>query len=155
MDTRGARELAQRLADEERRRSGAADNAAAADSTGDVAAAVDHLQREIESLRAELAAREDTIARLRTELAELRTTVTAVDDAGSDVAPQDEVRTKHVLFVSRPSAYEVLEREGPVPAVGSEIELGDSAPGLYRVSKVGPSPLPGDRRRCAFLELLP
>jgi predicted RNase H-like nuclease (RuvC/YqgF family) len=155
MDTRGARELAQRLADEERRRSGAADNAAAADGTGDVAAAVDHLQREIESLRAELAAREDTIARLRTELAELRTKVTAVEDAGSDVAPQDEVRTKHVLFVSRPSAYEVLEREGRVPEVGSEIELGDSGPGLYRVSKVGPSPLPGDRRRCAFLELLP
>jgi hypothetical protein len=112
VDTRGARELAKRLADEERRRTGATDDGPRAD-TGDVAGAVEHLQRE------------------------------------------DEAATGHVLFVSRASGYGLVQREGVVPEAGSEVTLSDWAEGRYRVSKVGPSPLPGDPRRCAFLEHLP
>lgn len=53
----------------------------------------------------------------------------------------------HLLFVPRGRGYELLEREGAAPEVGSEIELG----GRFLVLKVGPSPLPGDERRCAFV----
>ena len=54
----------------------------------------------------------------------------------------------HVLFVWKTSGYELVEREGAAPAVGSEVEL-DGAE--LRVTKVAPSPLPGDRRTCAYL----
>lgn len=55
----------------------------------------------------------------------------------------------YVVFVWSPIGYEVAEREGEPPAVGTEVEEGERT---LRVSKVGPSPLPGDRRRCAYLQ---
>jgi hypothetical protein len=58
---------------------------------------------------------------------------------------------KYLLFVSKPSGYELLERDGDPPEPGSEIEVGDD--GLrFTVAKVGPSPLPQDDRLCAYLQ---
>jgi hypothetical protein len=53
----------------------------------------------------------------------------------------------YLLFVSKPTGYELREREGDLPAVGDAIEEED---GRMRVAKVAPSPLPGDSRRCAY-----
>jgi hypothetical protein len=58
---------------------------------------------------------------------------------------------KYLLFVSKPSGYELLERDGDPPEPGSDIEVGDD--GLrFTVAKVGPSPLPQDDRLCAYLQ---
>ena len=54
----------------------------------------------------------------------------------------------HLLFVWHPTGYELVERDGEPPAPGSEVEIGDRT---ERVTKIGPSPLPGDRRPCAYL----
>jgi hypothetical protein len=54
----------------------------------------------------------------------------------------------HLLFVWKPSGYELREQPGDVPAAGSEVEQDGVA---LRVTKVAPSPLPGDRRSCAYL----
>ena len=59
-------------------------------------------------------------------------------------------RSTHVLFVWSPNGWTLQEREGDPPAVGSTVQDGDRT---LRVSKVGPSPLPGDRRPCAFTQL--
>jgi len=54
----------------------------------------------------------------------------------------------HLLFVWKPTGYELREQDGDVPSVGAEVE----ADGVtLRVTKVAPSPLPGDRRECAYL----
>jgi hypothetical protein len=53
----------------------------------------------------------------------------------------------YVVFVSRPTGYELREQDGDVPAAGATIEL-DGA--QLQVTKVGPSPLPGDERACAY-----
>jgi hypothetical protein len=55
----------------------------------------------------------------------------------------------HVLFVPTTSGYQFHEREGEPPAVGSEVE---EANHRFVVTKVAPSPLPGDERRCAYLQ---
>ena len=55
----------------------------------------------------------------------------------------------YLLFVWKPSGYELHEREGDPPAVGTEVEE-DSV--RLTVTKVAPSPLPGDGRRCAYLQ---
>jgi hypothetical protein len=55
----------------------------------------------------------------------------------------------YVLFLWRPSGYELHEREGELPQVGSEVEE-DGA--RFMVTKVAVSPLPGDSRRCAYLQ---
>ncbi len=54
----------------------------------------------------------------------------------------------HLLFVWKPSGYELAEEAGEVPSVGSEVERDGQT---LRVTKVAPSPLPGDRRLCAYL----
>lgn len=54
---------------------------------------------------------------------------------------------KYVLFVWSPSGYRLREREGEPPPVGAELE--DEGNELV-VTKIGPSPLPGDSRPCAF-----
>ena len=54
-----------------------------------------------------------------------------------------------LLFVASPSGYRLAEPTGAALSPGDRVELVD---GAYRVLRLGPSPLPGDRRRCAFLE---
>ncbi|HXR11222.1 MAG TPA: hypothetical protein VN770_02910 [Gaiellaceae bacterium] len=54
----------------------------------------------------------------------------------------------HLLFVWKPSGYELREEPGEAPAVGAEVELDGTT---LRVLKVAPSPLPGDKRACAYL----
>ena len=54
-----------------------------------------------------------------------------------------------VAFVSSPDGYRLLERNGPLPPRGAVLELEG---GSVVVLRLGPSPLPGDGRRCAFLE---
>ena len=54
----------------------------------------------------------------------------------------------HLLFVWKTSGYELHEGEGDAPAAGSEVERDGET---LRVVKLGPSPLPGDRRACAYL----
>ena len=55
----------------------------------------------------------------------------------------------HLLFVWKPNGYELREQDGEPPTVGSEVDY-DGA--KLRVSKVAPSPLPGDARICAYLQ---
>lgn len=60
----------------------------------------------------------------------------------------NEHGARHLLFVWKTSGYELHERDGEPPAVGSEVEVEDRR---FTVTKVGASPLPGDRRTCVFL----
>ena len=55
----------------------------------------------------------------------------------------------HLVFVWKPSGYELREAAGDPPSVGAEVEQDGR---LMQVTKVGPSPLPGDRRPCAYLQ---
>jgi hypothetical protein len=54
----------------------------------------------------------------------------------------------HLLFVWKTTGYELSERDGDVPAVGSEVETDGKT---LLVTKVGPSPLPRDKRLCAYV----
>jgi hypothetical protein len=54
----------------------------------------------------------------------------------------------HLLFVWKTSGYELHEADGDAPAVGSEIEADGQT---LLVTKVGPSPLPRDKRLCAYV----
>ena len=81
---------------------------------------------------------------LRTTVAEAEAELEPAQDgdAAADGA-------EYVLFVWSPSGYALLSRAGEPPSVGSEVGVSG---GRLIVTKIGPSPLPGDRRRCAFLD---
>ena len=55
----------------------------------------------------------------------------------------------YLVFVWTPAGYELREKEGEPPNVGEEVDENGTR---LRVSKIGPSPLPGDSRICAFLQ---
>jgi len=55
----------------------------------------------------------------------------------------------YLLFVWKPTGYELREAEGEVPTVGAELERDDEK---LLVTKVAPSPLPGDDRPCVYLQ---
>ena len=54
----------------------------------------------------------------------------------------------HLLYVWKVTGYELREAEGDVPGVDTEVEQDGTT---LRVTKVAPSPLPGDKRQCAYL----
>jgi hypothetical protein len=56
---------------------------------------------------------------------------------------------RYLLYVWTPNGYALEEREGELPEVGSQLTV--SATRLL-VSKIAPSPLPNDPRRCAYLQ---
>jgi hypothetical protein len=56
---------------------------------------------------------------------------------------------KYLLFLWKPTGYELREREGDVPAIGTVLDEED---GRMMVTRVAPSPLPGDDRPCAYLQ---
>ena len=55
----------------------------------------------------------------------------------------------YLAFVWSPSGYRLTEREGEPPALGAEIEHEGQK---LRVTKLAPSPLPGDDRPCVYLQ---
>jgi len=57
-------------------------------------------------------------------------------------------RGDYLLFVWSPAGYTLQERPGDPPQPGTEVEDHERR---FRVAKIAPSPLPGDRRRCAYL----
>jgi hypothetical protein len=56
----------------------------------------------------------------------------------------------YLLFVWSPNGWTLREREGSPPARGATVEEGEVT---LQISKIGPSPLPGDRRPCAYTQL--
>ena len=60
---------------------------------------------------------------------------------------------KHLLFDWKTTGYELHERDGELPAVGSLVDVDEGL--RQEVSRIAPSPLPGDDRRAAYLQPLP
>jgi hypothetical protein len=56
-------------------------------------------------------------------------------------------RRQYLLFAWSPNGYELRERDGDPPEIGTELQ--DNGHELV-VTKIGPSPLPGDSRPCAY-----
>ena len=56
----------------------------------------------------------------------------------------------HLVFLQLEGGYELLERDGRLPSPDTRLELADFPNRLFVVTNVGRSPLPNDRRACAF-----
>jgi hypothetical protein len=85
---------------------------------------------------------------LHAHVARLEELARRLEDALTGL-PGPTAATTHLLFVAGQEGYDLRPRAGPPPAVGGELELDGRR---YLVQKVGRSPLPGDERRCAYLE---
>jgi hypothetical protein len=82
---------------------------------------------------------EDAVARLKAERSR-------TEPVEAPARPDD----RHELFVPTAAGYFLLERPGPAPASGTEIELPSGE--RFSVMRVGPSPMPGEAHACAYLD---
>jgi hypothetical protein len=117
---------------------GAEDNVVRLEAKPAMLEAVPDPEPALEELRIENLRLREEIERLRAELAEPK------------VSEEPEQPSSHVLFVPTAKGYALVEREGPPPVPGEELELGDT-PRRFVVTKLGRAPFPGERRPCAFL----
>lgn len=101
----------------------------------------------VELKRAAVERRERDVAAREARLAELE--AEAEEQAASRDVPGGQPRTTDVelAFVSGPR-YRLVEHSAGDLAPGATMEIEAEE---YVVERIGPSPLPGDRRRCAFL----
>jgi hypothetical protein len=113
-------------------------------------AEVAELRRQVSERDRELADSVSEMAKMtREHRALLQLVERQLGDEERGDAPAPE-RT-HVLFVPAASGYTLVERDGVAPAVGAFVELSEPR-GRFVVRRLGPSPLPGPKRRCAYLE---
>jgi hypothetical protein len=68
-------------------------------------------------------------------------------------APAASEAESHFVLFSAGGAYQLLERSGPAPAVGTVLGLGELGGTVrpHRVVRVGRAPLPDSAARCAYL----
>ncbi len=113
----------------------------------------DGATRGIDLLREQLEAAEAELTRHLPPRASAESTEPAEPavETEQEAAPEHDAPAEntYVLFIPAASGYQLLERIGPLPEVGDEIGVSG---GQLLVAKVGASPLPGDHRRCAYLE---
>ena len=104
-------------------------------------AAVARREEALQTRESELELRAGELADLARQLDAVGTTFARIEQPA---VPDDE----HLVFAAG-DGYRLLERDGPAPSPGTDVELED---GRYRCVRVTGSPLPSDRRRCALLE---
>ena len=68
--------------------------------------------------------------------------------------PSKRPPSRYLLFLASAGRYALIEGVGTAPRVGDELELADMGEARLVVSKLGRSPLPHDRRPCAYLQAL-
>ena len=64
------------------------------------------------------------------------------------VVPKPAAEQGWLAFVPSPDGYTLVPHPGSLPVPGDVLELDGAA---FRVLRYAPSPLPGDRRRCAVV----
>jgi len=75
--------------------------------------------------------------------------VVLLPDGAAEEEPAAPARAAVLLFVPTAAGYRLADGGPAAATAGARVELPE---GAFRVLRLGPSPLPGDARRCAFLE---
>jgi type IV pilus assembly protein PilB len=120
-------------------------------ATRATAAEIAELRRTLDARESDLRAVEEQARLRKLRIDELVAVLDALSAELAALRPRagEDPTRGHVLFVPAGPGYAVVPGDGPAPAVGSRLELGGCA---LVVSKLGRSPLPGDRRPCAYLQ---
>ena len=92
---------------------------------------------------------DERAAQLARRAAELDERLSAATEPSAPSHPTHGPRSDAHLLVVPGLGYRLLAQAGPVPSEGEVLELDGTR---YRVTRSGRSPLPGDDRRCAYLE---
>jgi predicted nucleic acid-binding Zn-ribbon protein len=109
-------------------------------------AELEPLEALLAEANAHVAARTQSLAELNAELEAVRAELAERPEP----LPVEEPAATHIVFVPSTKGYALAELPGPTPEPGAYEDVDD---GRFLVSRIGPSPLPADQRRCAYLEV--
>jgi hypothetical protein len=109
-------------------------------------AELEPLEALLAQANADVAARTHSIVELTAELAAVQAELAE----RREPPPVEEPPASHVAFLPSAKGYALVELPGPTPNPGAYEDVDEMR---FVVSRIGPSPLPADRRRCAFLEV--
>jgi len=100
---------------------------------------------------AELVRAQETIRQIEKAAAEKAAEIERLEQAvaGIESLEPQPVARGFLVFVWTPKGYALREGEGESPAAGNRLNV-DGVD--HAVAKLGRSPLPGDARRCAYLQ---
>jgi hypothetical protein len=116
-------------------------------------AELEPLEALLAQANADVAARTESLAELASALeatqAELQAVQTELAER-PEQPPVEEPAATHVVFLPSAKGYALAELPGPTPDPGAYEDVDEVR---FVVSRIGPSPLPADRRRCAYLEV--
>jgi hypothetical protein len=101
---------------------------------------------------AEFARAEETLRRVEEAAREKAAQIERLEDAiGQLNGSEPSTPRRHLLFAWTPRGYTLHEGVGDVPGLGRRLSVDGRG---YAVAKLARSPLPGDTRRCAYLDPL-
>lgn len=108
------------------------------------------VQRDTRKLRAALFAgpQPERVAALSARIEQLEAKLRAIEAHPGIDRGALRAALAHTRLVAMPQGYAFAEVDEPPPPPGARVEQDGTG---YTVWRVGPSPLPGDPRRCAFL----
>jgi predicted nucleic acid-binding Zn-ribbon protein len=109
-------------------------------------AELEPLEALLAQANADVAARTHLLAELTAELEAVRAELAERPAP----PPVEEPPATHLVFLRSGKGYSLAERPGSTPDPGAYADVDDVR---FLVSRIGPSPLPADRRRCAYLEV--
>jgi signal peptidase I len=120
-------------------------------------AAVSAAEERLRARERQLGAREAANDRAEAALAAARADITAESQhlaeaqGAAEPPPPPEEAAVHLVFMPGAQGYTLVERAGPAPPLGTLL-AGPEGP-TFVVTRVARSPLPGDGRRCAYVQL--
>jgi hypothetical protein len=59
---------------------------------------------------------------------------------------------RFLLFIATATGYALVERPAAPGTAGEVVDVAEFPDSRFRIAKIGRSPLPGDDRRCAYLD---
>jgi DNA repair exonuclease SbcCD ATPase subunit len=115
----------------------------------DAVAGLEERERELHTSAAELRLAVDSVSR-GLGVPEAAPPAPSASAAPADTAPPGpSTGPDYVALVIEEGRYRLVTRDDGPPLVGAEVVVDGTT---YRIVRLGASPLPGDRRRCAFTE---
>lgn len=111
------------------------------------------LEASVVRVRAAEAARDEALADLagaRDQIVVLETSLEEAANVPVETPRRVYAEDRHTLFVPGPEGYAAVDRSGPAPELGSEVEM--SGGERFRVVRIGPSPLPGETQPHVYLD---
>ena len=114
--------------------------------------AIERLAGDVRGCDAEIERLNQVNGRLRAQAARFATRLRRGREQPDHIEAAAPMPSSHLVFVQLDGGYELVESDGPAPALNTVLELPQLCEQEFVVTRLGRSPLPADPRACVFVQ---